>query len=210
MDKDKVERLAQVYSQEKKPEIDKILSMLRTRVSGGLEILHKSSEAAPYWTKVNQGLEGILEDPNDAFQFALDTLQIKPFENDPQKYQKWLLGNALIILNDPRVRPMLVKELSRENSVIAKSLSGFLDYVVPESLRGPDDISDFPEGFNLVMSIRTLMSLQGENIPNASELVQRGTEKLKDEGAKRTIDALYQIPDDVPFVEPLYKAIHSS
>ncbi|MCL4390393.1 MAG: hypothetical protein M1484_03010 [Patescibacteria group bacterium] len=151
-----------------------------------------------------------MEDPKEAFQFALDTLQIRPFEKDPQKYHKWLLGNALIILADPRVRPMLVEELSRENSIISKSLSGFLGYIVPENLQGPDDISNYPEGFNLVMSIRILNDLQVENTPKASDLIKLGRKKLNDEGSRRTIDALYQIPDDVPFVEPLYQLIHAS
>ncbi|MCL4390392.1 MAG: hypothetical protein M1484_03005 [Patescibacteria group bacterium] len=52
MDKDKVEKLAEEYSQVEKPEMNKILSMLRTRVAGGLEILHQSNEAHPTGVKL--------------------------------------------------------------------------------------------------------------------------------------------------------------
>src|ERR1700690_3552854 len=99
MAKESIDSIYQELSGEEGIERDKVLSVLRTRVAGGLEIQHRGHDAEDYWTSLNLDLESVVENsPQDAFEFALDTLALDEAKDDSDKYRSWLKGNALIIL----------------------------------------------------------------------------------------------------------------
>lgn len=211
MDRDRVGLIFNNLSRAEGPERNKLFTLLRTRVAGGLEAQHRGHEAGKYWMSLNSDLEAVVNDNSeDAFCFALETLRLNRSKNDPDQYSSWLKGNALIILSNQKIKPLLIENLSKENSQLLPVLETFLGFCAPESIQTKDDLSDYPQAFNLIMSLVIINDLQDQNIKSLTDIETRGKELLKDEKIKHLINLYHDISDDKELVEPLFQAIQTT
>lgn len=213
MNKDAVDKIYSALSQTGDPVgRSKIFDLVRTRVVSGLEKSRNRDEADKYWNDINKDLEAIINgDPQEAFQFAVDTLQLNQPSEGPDQYRSWLKGNALVILSHPNVRSLLIADLNKsDGSVIRSSLNSFLDYQIPQAVQTIDDLSDHPQCFNLVMSLVIIHGLHGQKLQSISPLEHRSQDLLQDEHVKQVIGFYYNTPGDTEFVRPIYQAVQNS
>ena len=210
MDRDKLNSIYQDLSKAEGSKRSEVLALLRTRVAGGLEAQHRGHEAGKYWMPLNSDLEAVASaNPKDAFDFALDSLRLDKGNDDPDQYRSWLKGNALIILSNPKVKPLLIEDLNSTNSQVLPVLDAFLDFQTPEAVQTKDDLSDYPQSFNLVMSLVIINDLQDQNINQITNLKAKGKELLNDSKVKHLINLYHDISDDKELVEPLFHAIRT-
>lgn len=208
MDRDKLDSIYQDLSKVEGSERNEVLALLRTRVAGGLEAQHRGHEAGEYWMPLNSDLEAVASaNPKDAFDFALETLRLDEGKNDPDQYQTWLKGNALIILSNPKVKPFLIEDLNNDKSQILPSLDAFLNFQTPEAVQTKEDLSDYPQAFNLVMSLVIINDLQDHKLKPIADLETKSKDLLKDKKVKHLINLYHDISDDKELVEPLFQAI---
>lgn len=184
-------------------------SLLRTYIAGKLESLHEYHEAGKYWNELNNDVESLIStDPQEAFKFAVETLNPNQSEKEDKKvhFRDWWQGTALIILSNPQVKPFLIDELKKDQkSAIIPSLESFLAYIPPETIKVKDDLSDSPESFNLVMSMVLLHSLEGKDLQAISGLEEKTKSLLQDPHIKHIIGLYHTISDDKELVEPLFQ-----
>lgn len=188
-------------------------SLLRTYIAGKLESLHEYHEAGKYWTDLNTDIESLIKtDPKEAFKFAVETLNPSQSEiTNKAHFREWWQGTALIILSNPQVEPFLIDELTKgDKSAIIPSLESFLSYNPPETIKVKDDLSDYPESFNLVASMVLLDRLKGKNLDTISGLEEKTKSLLQNPHIQHIIDLYHTISDDKEFVEPLFQLIHNS
>ncbi len=208
MDRDKLDSIYQYLSKAEGSKRNEILALLRTRVAGGLEAQHHGHEAGKYWMPLNSDLEAVANaNPKDAFDFALETLRLDEGKNDPDQYRSWLKGNALIILSNPKVKPLLIADLGSENSQVSPAIEAFLNFQTPDAVQTKDDLSDYPQSFNLVMSLVILNDLKAQNIKSIAGLETKADQLLKNKKVKHLINLYHDISDDKELVEPLFRAI---
>ncbi len=208
MSKDAVNALLSEFSPtEDKLSRSVILSLLRTRITSGLEASDRGDETEPYWDEINRDLESITKDPREAFRFAVETLSLIQPSDDPDQFRSWLKGNALVILSTPNVRPFLVEDLNQGDiSKLHEPLESILRFDIPESVKTNNDLSQYPQCFNLVMGMLVVRSLSND-MPSVSDLHDKTEQLLGNQRVRDVINLFHEVTADSEIVEPLYQAI---
>ena len=189
-------------------EQQKIFSTAISRIAAGLEAQHLGHEAGEKWGIVAINLENIVKlSPSAAFQFAVDSLDFDKKETQTDSYGIWLQGNGLTILTFPNIKPLLVSHLNSPKSEPLKQfMSNALKYPIPDEVQDKDDLSDYPQCYNLTASLAVLDSVS-DIFPENTAIVDQS---LQDSGIQRIIGLYHQISDTKALVEPLWKKINPS
>ena len=153
---------------------------------------HASHTAGSIWESSNKNLYKLVDrDPNHALKFGLNLIYLPDVlgKNLSTLFPRWLQGNGLTILVQPKIHHLLNIYVRHCPVHFFDTLHHFLDFSIPDTITAGRDLSFLPEGYRQALAIKTVIDLP------ITPLVPQAKKLLAKPSVQKVIDLYYHMPD---------------